>query len=1504
MRKSVILLSVFLGLNFALKAQTNCSINAGATENYCSGDKIKLRGAISGQFDINTVIWELISAPPGADVQIEEASSVNTRTNTLTIPGEYQFQISSVCDIGVANQTVTHILNPSGEGRLIFPDLYCHPENMPFWVRKEIGPGNFFIYDFEIDGLFRIIEHQADSIRLRINGCYTEEFYYPKYRVSTLSGCTVQKEDTLQTVIIYKNEVNIIPPGNGECWNLQGYCPGIGIPKWTILTEPTGSDATLSNPNSQNTFLCDFVEGGIYEFEYSVDGIDCIQSTAVLGDTIQPVGCRAGDTLWLGNIDYTYCPGFMPSTLLIQYPNEDLNVPDLYQWTQTAGPEVELIGTNTSDLTVNGLNSNVLYVFTIEVFDTETGCLRIQDFIVFEQDLYPDIEFFIRDESFQFCTSFQSCNNQYIFEDKNNNQYNAVDMQVELLSHPPNEDLSIPFSMNFDTPGIGSVPLFFYDQQRINNFYFQNLRLSNGYLSFYLCSDVSPGNYSFRITLSNNCFEYEQEIVLSTYSGFNKILPNAGTDQILPCMQDFTTVVGNELGWDDLVTYGFWTALEFPDGSSNPVPNIIQDQFLELQDLDVGKYVFRYYYAYNDLSVSQNICEYENRFDDVIVIVSDDDLPEIDQVANQLFCVVDEYCIQVPIDDGGSSTSIEQTEGPTIEIPIIEAGGILCFDDLEAGTTYEFNYVIDNGCSLYSQAFEIKIANSAISPAIVLTEDICVSGTIDDEHELEAADIQDGMGEWTYIGSGEASFLPSPFVPNVTAIITNGVSYPVYREFIWTVTNEECETINQDKVIIKNNGYVPIDVEKLFINCNADYPYEILIEPSPAPEGVEVSWEILSSSSIDPPNIKDTDNDTTSIEFLSDGTFILELKYAFDGDCGEAEEIAQIEVRLSSSEVVAFAGEDIIGCSPDFTISAIDPSPNNGFWAIESTNPPGLNVVIDDAQNNDTSISFEEQGNVILSWNILADDPSCGVVAQDDIQISWQEFQLNTTDLALCNESTAILEHSPINDANIDWTIINGPNMDVFIGSLSSTTTLFSNLVEGVYTIGYSYNSGNPDCDGSGTIQIAILGAENVESYQSYCELNGNSLENIGLDFDIPDFNLAEVILLDYPFGALEGIAPIINSDNETFNYSGFNIPGIYIFQLTGSSMSCEVNASLQIEIGGAPVIEPLTLEPFCSGEDIVLDLGVAGNLFFMWSPPELFEDPNSPIPIFIGTESTTISYTVSTSESFDECFTTGEIDIVINNLDATITPAQVICEIEEVTVEIFSNNEALEIIWSDSNGEGLGIGNSISFTPSEDMLISAAITDVYGCELELSTTVEISPLVYGISATADPSLIELGENTQLNVNLNSGELDDCNIQWTPTESLNDPTTQSPTASPTSNTNYSVNIEKDGCQAFAEVEVEVDNSCLLKEYYIPNMFTPNDDGHNDCFQVYGNMEDFEMIIYDRWGEEIIVITETNECWDGSYKSQDLPPDVYAYYVKHIRCDGEELEFRGNVTLIK
>jgi gliding motility-associated-like protein len=91
--------------------------------------------------------------------------------------------------------------------------------------------------------------------------------------------------------------------------------------------------------------------------------------------------------------------------------------------------------------------------------------------------------------------------------------------------------------------------------------------------------------------------------------------------------------------------------------------------------------------------------------------------------------------------------------------------------------------------------------------------------------------------------------------------------------------------------------------------------------------------------------------------------------------------------------------------------------------------------------------------------------------------------------------------------------------------------------------------------------------------------------------------------------------------------------------------------------------------------------------------------------------------------------------------------------------------------------------------------------------------------------------------------------------------------------------------------------------------YIPNSFTPDGDGLNDVFGPTGlniDLSAYEMIIYNRWGEEIYKTRDLSRPWNGRMNNHGdkCPMGVYAYYIYVTELEGRDHIYLGGVTLVR
>jgi gliding motility-associated-like protein len=91
--------------------------------------------------------------------------------------------------------------------------------------------------------------------------------------------------------------------------------------------------------------------------------------------------------------------------------------------------------------------------------------------------------------------------------------------------------------------------------------------------------------------------------------------------------------------------------------------------------------------------------------------------------------------------------------------------------------------------------------------------------------------------------------------------------------------------------------------------------------------------------------------------------------------------------------------------------------------------------------------------------------------------------------------------------------------------------------------------------------------------------------------------------------------------------------------------------------------------------------------------------------------------------------------------------------------------------------------------------------------------------------------------------------------------------------------------------------------------YVPNAFTPNGDGLNDTFACVGEgITEFDLQIFNRWGELIFESNDMKVQWDGSYKNEVAPIGVYVYKIiaKGPGINGKskkQIYENGSVTLV-
>ncbi len=237
-------------------------------------------------------------------------------------------------------------------------------------------------------------------------------------------------------------------------------------------------------------------------------------------------------------------------------------------------------------------------------------------------------------------------------------------------------------------------------------------------------------------------------------------------------------------------------------------------------------------------------------------------------------------------------------------------------------------------------------------------------------------------------------------------------------------------------------------------------------------------------------------------------------------------------------------------------------------------------------------------------------------------------------------------------------------------------------------------------------------------------------------------------------------------------------------------------------------------------------------------------------------------------------------------------TGATQICGAQNVTLQISGGNYT-SYNWSN----GAGGQSTVINQPGQ---YYAVVTDANGCT-DTSNTISITAVaVPTLDVRPDTTLI-FGDSVMLytDLDLNAASIDSFN--WYPFINMSCATCTNPVVSPENAQIYGLNVYVSGCTISDSVLIRV---ILPNNFYIPNAFTPNNDGNNDVFYVLSQsgVKVITFQIFDRIGEKV---HDGTYPWDGTYKGKPAPPGVYVYVCRLGLFGEDQAIFRkGSVTLIR
>lgn len=328
-------------------------------------------------------------------------------------------------------------------------------------------------------------------------------------------------------------------------------------------------------------------------------------------------------------------------------------------------------------------------------------------------------------------------------------------------------------------------------------------------------------------------------------------------------------------------------------------------------------------------------------------------------------------------------------------------------------------------------------------------------------------------------------------------------------------------------------------------------------------------------------------------------------------------------------------------------------------------------------------------------------------------------------------------------------------------------------------------------------------------------------------------------------------------------------VTDIHSCQSVGS-VSVTVNPSLNSSVS------PLNTS-ICEGGSITLTASSNHPAQFTWSPGTGLSNTSG--PVVIASPVATTTYTLSGLDALG-CTSVTEFTLMVyQNPPVEVHPAvNNLCKGDTILLTAYG---ASTYYWSPPTGLSANNLPTVMASPKNTTSYELTGTDIHGCKTTVTAVINVLPVP--AVTLLESVYICRGEKYLLDGN---GHLDSCTYQWQDGNTMSYMYVTEPGV-------YYVKVNRKGCIVTDTIHV-----LPCSELWIPNAFSPNNDGINDLFYVVntGDVITFKLTIYNRWGERVFDTDNIYEPWDGNFDGKRCPVGVYHYVVEYLG--------QGNVLLEK
>jgi len=498
----------------------------------------------------------------------------------------------------------------------------------------------------------------------------------------------------------------------------------------------------------------------------------------------------------------------------------------------------------------------------------------------------------------------------------------------------------------------------------------------------------------------------------------------------------------------------------------------------------------------------------------------------------------------------------------------------------------------------------------------------------------------------------------------------------------------------------------------------------------------------------------------------------------------------------------------------------------------------------------------------------------------------------------VCKNDSVFLKTTILSNVEYHWS---GPN-----GYLSSTNsdTLFSAIesYEGFYQL------------------YIVIGACTSGVNQSNLIVNPIPVADAGVDLNHCSMELGQLGGASTPGYAYswlptDGLSSelVSNPTIQLSNLSAGTIDSVYTLRV--ESLGCVKDTFVTIHVTANPVASFVAPNPACF-ENNIFDFQAEGIFnassaqflwdFGSWADVQNSSDPNPHGIHFNATGLQLVSLTITEQACTSNVYSApvNVLKMPVANFSSSSVES---CSPSLVKFDNLSDNDNYPFTseWTISNGQtSTQLNPYIVFNDPGIYDVTLNVTGMNGCSNTYSMpgSVQIKPSP--VSSFNVSPIISTIYDPEFTLTDLSDYADSCRYAMGNGDTISEFDHVYTYADTGSYVITQILSNEFGCHDTSFTNVRVDFGYKI---FIPTSFSPNDDGINDRFTVYGeDINDFNMMVFNRWGQMLYRTFDKENGWDGKTQlSQTLVEnDMYFYVIKLRDKLGSNYTYEGNFTILR